>query len=188
MTGTAPAGHRNQRKTGRHPPGTHRTADTSPPHLYTRARPAQPRHSPRTPTRQPGPVARPEQGEQRATVRPAAGDGLPAAGQAHQAIGPATTVPTATPTGRASRLDRSDLALDLSRPCPDLAQRDHLANAGRVLLFASSHFWFSVESSPWLMIPSSMRAATDVPATSPRRPSHRSHWSHCLHVVWHWTQ
>jgi hypothetical protein len=38
-TGTAPAGHRNQRKTGRHPPGTRRTADTSPLHLYTPARP-----------------------------------------------------------------------------------------------------------------------------------------------------
>jgi hypothetical protein len=33
--GIAPAGHRNRHKTGRHPPGTRRTADTSPPDLYT---------------------------------------------------------------------------------------------------------------------------------------------------------
>ena len=38
-TGSAPAGHRNRRKTGRCPPGTRRTADTSPPDIYTPARP-----------------------------------------------------------------------------------------------------------------------------------------------------
>jgi len=50
-TGTAPAGHRNRRRTGRHPPGTRRTADTSPPDLYTPARPTRPRL--RTPICQP---------------------------------------------------------------------------------------------------------------------------------------
>ena len=34
-TGSAPAGHHNQRKTGRYPPETHRTVDTSPPGIYT---------------------------------------------------------------------------------------------------------------------------------------------------------
>jgi len=47
---SAPAGHRNRRKTGRCPPGTRRTADTSPPDIYTKARPIRPRHSLRTPT------------------------------------------------------------------------------------------------------------------------------------------
>src|SRR5580658_7880217 len=52
-TGTAPAGYRNRRKTDRRPPGTRRTADTSPPDIYTPARRTRPRHSLRTPARQP---------------------------------------------------------------------------------------------------------------------------------------
>jgi len=43
MTGTPPGEHRNPRRTGRHPPGTRRTADTSPPNLYTPATPTRPR-------------------------------------------------------------------------------------------------------------------------------------------------
>jgi hypothetical protein len=39
-TDIAPQGHRNQRKTGRHPPGTHRTADTSPQGIYTPSQPS----------------------------------------------------------------------------------------------------------------------------------------------------
>ena len=52
-TGIAPAGCRNRRRTGRHPPGTRHIADTSPQGIYTSARPARPRHKPQTPNRQP---------------------------------------------------------------------------------------------------------------------------------------
>jgi hypothetical protein len=49
-TGSAPAGRHNRRKTGRYPPGTHRTADTSPPGN------SKPRHSrPDSPDRPPFP-------------------------------------------------------------------------------------------------------------------------------------
>ena len=43
----------NPRKTGHHPPGTRRTADTSPPDEYTPARHIELCHSPRSPIRQP---------------------------------------------------------------------------------------------------------------------------------------
>jgi hypothetical protein len=44
--GRRPSGHRNQRRTGRCPPGTHHTMDTSPLILYTSARPTRPPHRP----------------------------------------------------------------------------------------------------------------------------------------------
>ena len=39
-TDIAPKAHRNQHKTDRHPPGTHRTADTSPQGIYTPSQPS----------------------------------------------------------------------------------------------------------------------------------------------------
>jgi hypothetical protein len=45
-TDTAPAGYRNRRKTDRHPPGTLRTADTSPPDIYTLTRRTRAMHQP----------------------------------------------------------------------------------------------------------------------------------------------
>jgi hypothetical protein len=53
-TGTAPAGPRNQHKTDRHPPGTRRTADTSPPDLYTPAGCIRLSHADLSPHTEPG--------------------------------------------------------------------------------------------------------------------------------------
>ena len=48
MTDIAPTGRRNPRRTGRYPPGTHRTADTSPQTSYTPGRRIQLQQRPAT--------------------------------------------------------------------------------------------------------------------------------------------